>query len=92
MATTSSGFTPLLGSLPKNFVTSSITFGILVIPPTNITSSISDLETPASFIAALQGFNDLAIKSDTKFSNLALVNLTTRCSGWLVFGSIDMKG
>ena len=40
-ATTSSGFTPLLGLRPKNFSTISCTFGILVLPPTRITSSMS---------------------------------------------------
>ena len=39
-ATASSGFTPFEGFLPKNFSTSSCTFGIRVDPPTKITSSI----------------------------------------------------
>mmetsp|Transcript_31350 Transcript_31350/g.91822 ORF Transcript_31350/g.91822 Transcript_31350/m.91822 type:complete len:209 (-) Transcript_31350:1227-1853(-) len=38
MATTSSGFTPRLGSLPKKFLTVSWTLGIRVIPPTRMTS------------------------------------------------------
>ena len=46
IATTSSGLTPLCGSLPKNFVTSSMTFGIRVMPPTSTTSSMSDLAMP----------------------------------------------
>ena len=41
MATTSSGFTPLCGSLPKNFFTVSCTSGMRVEPPTRTTSSIS---------------------------------------------------
>ena len=41
MATTSSGFTPLCGSLPKNCFTTSMTLGMRVMPPTRTTSSIS---------------------------------------------------
>ena len=81
IATTSSGLTPLFGSFPKNFVTSSITLGILVIPPTKITSSISDFEIPASFNADLHGVSDLEIRSDTRLSSLARVNFITKCSG-----------
>ena len=41
-ATTSSGLTPLCGSLPANIsLTASITAGMRVMPPTRITSSIS---------------------------------------------------
>jgi hypothetical protein len=39
------GFTPLCGSLPKNLVTSSMTLGMRVMPPTRTTSSISDPST-----------------------------------------------
>ena len=41
IATTSSGLTPLCGSLPKNCFTTSCTFGMRVMPPTRTTSSIS---------------------------------------------------
>ena len=41
IATTSSGLTPLCGSLPKISLTSSCTFGTRVEPPTSTTSSIS---------------------------------------------------
>ena len=41
-ATASSGFTSLRGSLPKNSLTLSCTFGMRVMPPTRITSSMSD--------------------------------------------------
>ena len=41
MATTSSGLTPLCGSLPKNFLTVSCTSGMRVEPPTSTTSSMS---------------------------------------------------
>ena len=55
MATTSSGFTPLCGSLPKNCFTISMTFGMRVMPPTRTTSSIWPAVTPASLRAARQG-------------------------------------
>ena len=47
-ATTSSGLTPLNGSLPKSVVTVSCTLGIRDMPPTRMTSFTSDVETPAS--------------------------------------------
>jgi len=65
MATTSSGFTPLCGSLPKNSLTASITLGIRVIPPTIMTSSISDGDILASDKAALHGSILRAIRSST---------------------------
>ena len=54
-ATTSSGLTPFEGDLPKYFFTTSCNVGILVDPPTKITSSISPVVRPASFTAVLQG-------------------------------------
>ena len=92
MATTSSGFTPLCGSLPKNFVTSSITFGIRVIPPTKTTSSMSDVDRPASFNAAWQGLIEALIRSPTKDSNFARVSFMTMCKGWPVLPSIEING
>ena len=80
-ATTSSGFTLLLGSFPKKFFTASITFGILVIPPTKITSLISPALKPASLSAFLHGSIDLSIKSDTKVSNLDLESFIFKCFG-----------
>ena len=47
-ATTSSGWTPLQGSLPKNSRTARCTRGIRVMPPTRITSSTWLDRTPAS--------------------------------------------
>ena len=41
MATTSSGLTPLCGSLPNSCFTISCTFGMRVMPPTRTTSSMS---------------------------------------------------
>ena len=48
IATTSSGLTDLFGSLPVSALTASTTAGIRVEPPTRITSSISEIERPAS--------------------------------------------
>jgi len=59
MATASSGLTPLFGGLPKKFVTVSYTFGILVIPPTNKTSSIWVFVKPESLRHPSKGFVDL---------------------------------
>ena len=80
-ATTSSGFTPLWGSALKNSVTVLMIFGILVIPPTKITSSISPAFIPASFRASLHGFILLVIRSSTRLSNCALDNFKLRCFG-----------
>ena len=80
-ATASSGFTSFLASTPKISFTLSCTFGILVCPPTRITSEISPLLIPASFIAVWQGSTVLSIKSATSDSSFARVNLTTKCLG-----------
>eukprot|EP00755_Sulcionema_specki_P012085 Sspe_Gene.829::Locus_280_Transcript_1_1_Confidence_1.000_Length_756::g.829::m.829 len=50
MATTSSGLTPLKGSFRKKSLTTSWTFGMRVIPPTRITSWMSDSGTPESLM------------------------------------------
>ena len=71
----------MLGSLPKKFFTVSITFGILVIPPTSITSPISPADKPASFIAVLHGSIVFSIKSAHSDSSFALVNFMLRCFG-----------
>ena len=55
MPTTSSGFTPLCGSLPKNLRTISWIFGMRVEPPTRMTSSMSSGVRPASRSAAFIG-------------------------------------
>ena len=90
-ATTSSGLTPLCGSLPKNSFTVACTFGIRVIPPTNTTSLISLALTPASFNACLQGDNVFAIKSPTSISNLLLVNFILMCLGPVLSAVINGK-
>ena len=80
-ATTSSGFTPLEGFLPKNFSTSLWMTGILVDPPTSMTSSMSLLLRDASFNAFFTGSIDLFTRSELNCSNLALVSVFTRCFG-----------
>jgi hypothetical protein len=56
MATASSGLTDLFGVFPKRFLTSYCTLGILVIPPTRITSSIFYFGRPESLIQFSHGF------------------------------------
>ena len=81
IATTSSGLTPFEGDFPKYFSTTSCIAGILVDPPTNITSSISELVIPASFIAFLQGVIVAWINLSANCSNCALVKVLTKCFG-----------
>lgn len=76
IATASSGFTPLLGYFPKNYLTISWTLGTLVIPPTRSTSSILSFVKPESFRQASKGGIVLYIKLSHNDSNLALVNVT----------------
>ena len=80
-ATASSGFISFLGSLPKNSLTLSWTKGILVWPPTRITSLISEVETLASLSAVSTGLRVLETRSLTKDSSLALVSFRRRCLG-----------
>ena len=80
-ATTSSGFTPLLGSLPKICFTLSWIAGIRVEPPTRITSSICEAVRPASFRACIQGAATASIRLDASCSNFARVRVLTRCFG-----------
>ena len=80
-ATTSSGFTPLLGDFLKKFSTASWTAGILVEPPTNTISSISEIDKSAFFSAFLQGAIVLFTKSSINCSNLAFVKDLTKCFG-----------
>src|SRR5665213_3974038 len=80
-ATASSGFTSRRGSLPKNALTASCTFGIRVMPPTRITSAMSESLTPASLIATRQGSTVREISSSTNDSSLARVIFIDRCFG-----------
>mmetsp|Transcript_46709 Transcript_46709/g.113826 ORF Transcript_46709/g.113826 Transcript_46709/m.113826 type:complete len:230 (-) Transcript_46709:805-1494(-) len=81
IATTSSGFTPRLGFLPKNSSTVSWTLGIRVIPPTKITSWRSDLEISASLIQFLQGSMVRSTSFWTMFSNCAREIFKFKCFG-----------
>ena len=54
-ATTSSGLTPLCGSLPISCFTFSCTAGMRVMPPTSTTCSIPDASMPASASACFVG-------------------------------------
>ena len=81
----------MFGSFPKKFLTSSITLGILVIPPTKITSLISLADNPASLRAVLQGGIVLPIKSSTKASNFALVIFILICFGPVLSAVINGK-
>ena len=58
IATTSSGFTPFCGFLPKISATFSWTRGMRVMPPTRITSSISLASRPASVERGLAGLDE----------------------------------
>ena len=61
-----------------------------VMPPTRITSSMSDFLRPASFSAWSQGPMVRATRSSTRASSLARESLMFRCSGPDAF--IEMKG
>jgi hypothetical protein len=80
-ATASSGFTDLLGAFSKIFCTIYTTFGIRVIPPTRITSSILFLARSESLIQFSQGLIVLFKKSSVRDSSLALVSLKMKCLG-----------
>ena len=60
-ATTSSGLTPLCGSLPISSLTFACTAGMRVMPPTSTTWSISDASSPAS-VERLLGRADRALE------------------------------
>mmetsp|Transcript_14788 Transcript_14788/g.29945 ORF Transcript_14788/g.29945 Transcript_14788/m.29945 type:complete len:235 (+) Transcript_14788:741-1445(+) len=89
-ATTSSGLTPLKGSLPKKALTVSCTFGMRVMPPTRMTSLTSEVDTPASLRHALQGARVRSTSSPVSASSFALVSFTFRCFGPVA--SAVMKG
>ena len=80
-ATTSSGFTPCIGSLPKMDLTFSITAGIRVIPPTITTSLISLVSSLASFNAFLTGSSRRSKSGATSSSSLARVRVCSKCFG-----------
>src|SRR3954469_7773113 len=78
MPTTSSGLTPLCGSLPLNIaLTASTTAGIRVMPPTRMTSSMSPALSPASLSAASTGFFVFSGRSRTRARRFARGRVTT---------------
>ena len=81
-ATTSSGLTVMLGSLPPvRRRTSACTAGIRVEPPTRITSSMSASVTLASDIACRTGSRQRPTRSAVSCSNLARLMVAVRCLG-----------
>ena len=91
IATTSSGLTLLFGSFPKKVFTVSTIFGILVIPPTKITSFISAALNPESFKATSQGLRVFVTKFSTSASSFALVNFIFICFGPVLSAVIKGK-
>ena len=80
-ATTSSGLMSLCGSLPMSFLTASWIAGILVWPPTMITSSMSFIEKPASFIVLSVNSTERSMYSRTSSSSFARLSFKLRCLG-----------
>ena len=91
IATHSSGFIPLFGSLFVILFTASCTAGTLVEPPTNNTWSILSAVNPASFNAWFTGPVVASIKSLINSSNFALVNVTSKCYGPVASAVINGK-
>ena len=81
MATTSSGFTPLLGSRPKRSLTMLWTLGMRDMPPTSKTSEISPVPMPASFKQFLHGCLVRSRRPPTRSSSLARVRVNAMCFG-----------
>mmetsp|Transcript_14844 Transcript_14844/g.20660 ORF Transcript_14844/g.20660 Transcript_14844/m.20660 type:complete len:217 (+) Transcript_14844:751-1401(+) len=81
LATTSSGFTPLLGALPKKFSTVAWTLGMRVIPPTRRTASTSLRLRPASLRHASTGGIVRDTRVSASFSKSDLFSLSVRCFG-----------
>ena len=82
MATTSSGLTVMFGSRPPaRRRTRACTAGILVDPPTRMTSSISFVVTFASSMACFTGPTQRSTRSAVSWSNVDRIRLTFRCFG-----------
>jgi hypothetical protein len=79
--TTSSGLTPLCGSLLKILRTASCTAGMRVMPPTSTISSISPGLSFASSSACVTGLIERWIKSSQSCSSLERVSVMLRCLG-----------
>ena len=69
----------------------SCTAGIRLEPPTNNTLSISDADKPASLIALRVGSIVACTKSAVNSSNLARVNVTSKCLGPVASAVINGK-
>ena len=80
-ATTSSGLTPLCGSLASSSLTCSCTAGIRVMPPTRTTWSIPEASRPASASACLVGPTVRATRSAVISPSFARVSCRSRCFG-----------
>ena len=80
-ATTSSGFTPLFGSLPESSLTRSTTAGMRVEPPTSTTWAMSETLTPASSMTSWKGFLVRSSRSLVRSWNLARDRDSSRCTG-----------
>ena len=89
-ATASSGLTLFSPSLPVSCLTSSCTTGILVLPPTRITLSISFEVIFASLMARVVGIFNLSIICWISCSILAFVSSIFKCFGPCL--SAVMKG
>ena len=80
-ATTSSGFTPLCGSLPMSSFTFACTAGMRVMPPTSTTCSMSAAVSPASASACFVGATVRSSRSCASSSSFARVSWRSRCFG-----------
>mmetsp|Transcript_40160 Transcript_40160/g.103978 ORF Transcript_40160/g.103978 Transcript_40160/m.103978 type:complete len:319 (+) Transcript_40160:200-1156(+) len=90
-ATTSSGFTLWLGSLPlTSFLASAWMAGILVEPPTSTISLMSAAVSLASFMACSTGLRQRSIKLPAICSNFARESVSSMCFGPVA--SAVMKG
>ena len=80
-ATTSSGLTPLCGSLPTTEATFSWTEGMRVMPPTRTTWSILSAVSPASARACFVGPTVRSSRSCVSSFSFARVSWRSRCFG-----------
>src|SRR5437868_5683859 len=80
-ATTSSGLTPLCGSLPISSLTFACTAGMRVMPPTRTTWSIFEASRPASDSACFVGPTVRSRRSCASSSSFARVSCRSRCFG-----------
>ena len=80
-ATTSSGLTPLCGSLPMSSFTFAWTAGMRVMPPTSTTCSMSEAVSPASASACFVGPTVRSSSSCVSSSSFARVSWRSRCFG-----------